>query len=205
MVERVSLPDSDIAIEGQFEPPILSRLSAEDQVFVMAFVQVHGSIKEMERIFGISYPTVKNRLDAIAEQLPLIETVTRTTESASTPALKSPIGGGTRQPGTRRDRRRRGTAEALLMLPPMFLRLRVQGDKRRIRLWIPLIVLWPLVVVVVLLGTPVALLIAARSGHRARSRSVLLAGPLLLYVLTSLRGLRCDVVSGEDRVFISID
>ena len=92
------------------------------------------------------------------------------------------------------------------MLPPMFLRLRVQGDKHRIRLWIPLIVLWPLVVVVVLLGTPiVALLVAARSGHRARSRSVLLAGPLLLYVLASLRGLRCDVVSGEDRVFISID
>ncbi|MYK38757.1 MAG: DUF2089 domain-containing protein [Gemmatimonadetes bacterium] len=85
VVERVSLPDSDIAIEGQFEPPVLARLSAEDQVFVMAFVQVHGSIKEMERIFGISYPTVKNRLDAIAEQLPLIETVTQTTESASTP------------------------------------------------------------------------------------------------------------------------
>ena len=91
------------------------------------------------------------------------------------------------------------------MLPPMFLRLRVQNDKRRIRLWIPLIVLWPLVFVVVLLGTPVALLVAARSGQRARSRSVLLAGPLLLYVLASLRGLRCNVVSGEDRVFISID
>lgn len=91
------------------------------------------------------------------------------------------------------------------MLPPMFLRLRVQGDKRRIRLWIPLIVLWPVIAVVVLLGTPVAILVAARWGHRARSRSVLLAGPLLLYVLASLRGLRCDVVSGEDRVFISID
>ena len=83
MVERVSLPDSDIAIEGQFEPPVLARLSAEDQVFVMTFVQVHGSIKEMERIFGISYPTVKNRLDAIAKQLPLVETVQK--ESASTP------------------------------------------------------------------------------------------------------------------------
>lgn len=92
------------------------------------------------------------------------------------------------------------------MLPPVFLRVRVQGDKRRIRLWIPLIVLWPLIVVVVLLGTPVALLVvASRSCHRARSRSVLLAGPLLLYVLASLRGLRCNVVSGEDRVFISID
>lgn len=91
------------------------------------------------------------------------------------------------------------------MLPPMFLRVRVQGDKRRIRLWIPVIVLWPVIAVVVLLGTPVAVLIAARSGHRPRSRSVLLAGPLLLYVLASLRGLRCDVTSGEDRVFISID
>ncbi len=84
-MERVSLPDSDIAIEGQFELPILARLSAEDQVFAMAFVQVHGSIKEMERIFGISYPTVKNRLNAIAEQLQFVETVPRTTESASPP------------------------------------------------------------------------------------------------------------------------
>ena len=32
----------------------------------------------------------------------------------------------------------------------------MQNDKRRIRLWIPLIVLWPVVVVAVLLGTPVA-------------------------------------------------
>ena len=91
------------------------------------------------------------------------------------------------------------------MLPPMFLRVRVQGDKRRIRLWIPLIVLWPVILVVVLLGMPVAVLVASRSGHRARSRSMLLAGPLLLYVLASLRGLRFDVASGEDRVFISID
>ena len=65
-MERVLLPDGDITIEGQFEPPVVARLSAEDQVFVMAFVQVHGSIKEMERIFGISYPTVKKRLDSIS-------------------------------------------------------------------------------------------------------------------------------------------
>ena len=88
------------------------------------------------------------------------------------------------------------------MRPPVLLRVRIEDDKRRLRLWIPLIVLWPLVVVVVLLGTPV---VALRSGHCARVRSVLLAGPLLLYALASLRGLRCNVVSGADRVFISID
>ncbi len=85
MVERVLLADSDIAIEGQFEPPVLARLAAEDQVFVMAFIQVHGSIKEMERIFGISYPTVKNRLNSISEQFQLVETVHRAAGPARTP------------------------------------------------------------------------------------------------------------------------
>ena len=72
-VERVRLADSDIVIEGSFELPTLARLPAEDQVFVMAFVRSHGSIKEMERVFGISYPTVKNRLDRLARQLEFVE------------------------------------------------------------------------------------------------------------------------------------
>ncbi len=73
-VERVRLIDSDIAIEGSFELPPLARLSADDQVFVMAFIRAHGSIKEMEQVFGISYPTVKNRLNRIAEHFPFVET-----------------------------------------------------------------------------------------------------------------------------------
>jgi hypothetical protein len=39
----------------------------------MAFVSSHGSIKDMERLFGISYPTVKNRLDKLASQLEMVE------------------------------------------------------------------------------------------------------------------------------------
>src|SRR5262249_20139319 len=64
-IERVRLPDSDIALEGRFELPPLARLSAEDQVFVAAFVRCHGSIKQMEKFFGVSYPTIKNRLNRI--------------------------------------------------------------------------------------------------------------------------------------------
>jgi len=73
-VERVRLVDSDIAIEGSFDLPPLARLTVEDQVFVIAFVCSDGSIKEMEKVFGISYPTVKNRLNRIAEQLEFVET-----------------------------------------------------------------------------------------------------------------------------------
>ncbi|KTB47962.1 DUF2089 domain-containing protein [Dehalogenimonas alkenigignens] len=73
VVERVRLAESGIAIEGEFAPPVLATLSAEDQVFIMAFIGAHGSIKDMERLFGISYPTVKNRLDKLANRLKMVE------------------------------------------------------------------------------------------------------------------------------------
>jgi hypothetical protein len=74
VVERVRLTGSGVAIEGEFEPPQLALLSGEDQVFVTAFVRCHGSIKEMERTFGVSYPTIKARLHRIAERLDFVET-----------------------------------------------------------------------------------------------------------------------------------
>ena len=77
-VERVRLSESGIAIEGEFTLPALAQLSAEDQVFVMAFVGCHGSLKDMERIFGISYPTVKNRLDKLADKLKMVESIPQT-------------------------------------------------------------------------------------------------------------------------------
>ena len=79
-VERVRVVDSGVAIEGSFAPPPLASLSAEDQVFVMAFIRCHGSIKEMEEMFGISYPTVKNRLNRIARQFEFGEIVKITAE-----------------------------------------------------------------------------------------------------------------------------
>ena len=42
-------------------------------MFVSEFVRSHGSIKDMEKAFGISYPTVKNRLNRIIDQLQLVE------------------------------------------------------------------------------------------------------------------------------------
>jgi hypothetical protein len=72
-VERVRLVENDVAIEGRFELPPLGRLAAEDQIFVAAFVRCHGSIKQMEKFFGVSYPTIKNRLNRIGAQMPFAE------------------------------------------------------------------------------------------------------------------------------------
>jgi hypothetical protein len=83
VVERVRLVDKDIAIEGRFALPELARLSADDQVFVAAFVRGHGSIKEMEQVFGVSYPTIKARLNRISASLSFLDTTAPATGDAS--------------------------------------------------------------------------------------------------------------------------
>ena len=72
-VTSVRMQDTGITIQGDFEIPLLAGLRHEDQAFVGEFVRCHGSIKYMEKVFGISYPTVKNRLNRIAQQLRLVE------------------------------------------------------------------------------------------------------------------------------------
>jgi len=74
IVERVRLADRDIAIEGAFELPQLARLTLEDQIFIAAFLKSHGSIKDMEQVFGVSYPTIKARLNRIAAALEFVDT-----------------------------------------------------------------------------------------------------------------------------------
>ncbi|MGD0731253.1 MAG: DUF2089 domain-containing protein [Terracidiphilus sp.] len=74
VVERVRLTEKQISIEGEFALPPLARLTLEDQVFTIAFLRSHGSIKEMEQTFGVSYPTIKARLNRIAGQLQFVET-----------------------------------------------------------------------------------------------------------------------------------
>ena len=70
---RARLVEQDVVVEGPFELPPLARLSSEDQTFVAAFVRCHGSIKQMEQLFGVSYPTIKNRLNRIGALLPFVE------------------------------------------------------------------------------------------------------------------------------------
>jgi hypothetical protein len=59
-------------IQGQYELPSLARLSADDQAFILEFIKASGSLKEMARLLGLSYPTVRNRLDEIIERIKFV-------------------------------------------------------------------------------------------------------------------------------------
>jgi hypothetical protein len=72
-IERVKIIESGIAIDGNFELPPLAQLSMDDQIFVAAFVKSHGSIKDMEELYGVSYPSIKNRLNRISKAFDFID------------------------------------------------------------------------------------------------------------------------------------
>ena len=74
VVKRMRCQGCQTEVEGSFSLPVLVSLSRDDQEFVLSFVKASGSLKEMAKILGVSYPTVRNRLDKIIERLKQSET-----------------------------------------------------------------------------------------------------------------------------------
>lgn len=68
-VTRLSCPSCETTIEGRFETCRFCQLPLEQREFIETFIRCRGNIKEVERELGISYPTVRNRLDAVIQAL----------------------------------------------------------------------------------------------------------------------------------------
>jgi hypothetical protein len=60
-------------VQGKYQPDLFSRLEPNDFDFVVLFVKTKGNIKEMERELGISYWTIRSKLNEIVAQLGLGE------------------------------------------------------------------------------------------------------------------------------------
>ena len=58
-----------VTLRGDFILCDFCRINSEQRAFLKNFVAVGGSIKDMEGILGISYPTVKKRLAELADAL----------------------------------------------------------------------------------------------------------------------------------------
>ena len=72
-VTKIECLDCSTQFTGQFEIPSLLKLSAEDLQFVFDLVKCSGSLKEMGAIQGVSYPTLRNKLNALIDALANID------------------------------------------------------------------------------------------------------------------------------------
>ena len=68
-VKAMHCAHCDTNVEGDYTQPALMRMSKDDQDFIVDFVLCSGSLKEMAQKMGLSYPTVRNRLDDLIDSL----------------------------------------------------------------------------------------------------------------------------------------
>lgn len=68
-VEKVKCTSCQMSLEGSFFTSPLLNLSAQHQEFIEMFVLSSGSLKEMAKRLGVSYPTVRARLNEIIANL----------------------------------------------------------------------------------------------------------------------------------------
>jgi hypothetical protein len=83
------------SIEGEFPGNIFSQLSDDDRLFALVFLQTEGNMKDVERVMGISYPTIKARLKKLNRSLG---------SHHRTPAAAMDASPGQSKPGTAEER-----------------------------------------------------------------------------------------------------
>lgn len=68
-VTRLCCYKCSTVIEGRFRPCEFCNLPSDELEFIKTFIKCRGSIKEVEKELGISYPTVRSKLDAVIKDL----------------------------------------------------------------------------------------------------------------------------------------
>lgn len=69
LVKQLHCERCETEVSGLYSLPLLSRLSDEDQKFILDFVKASGSLKIMAQNMKLSYPTVRNLLDDIISKI----------------------------------------------------------------------------------------------------------------------------------------
>jgi hypothetical protein len=70
-VSELTSAKSEVVIRGKFALPEQDELSEEMRDFLVVFLRARGVISTMEKELGISYPTVRNKIDALLEAMKL--------------------------------------------------------------------------------------------------------------------------------------
>ena len=68
-ITKLTCEACGLSHEGDFFTPRLARLAPDEQRFVELFVLASGSLKQMAELQGVSYPTVRGRLDRLIDKL----------------------------------------------------------------------------------------------------------------------------------------
>ena len=69
IITECKCPACQLQMRGEFQSGQLSTLSDDELTFIKVFLSARGNLTEVERVLGISYPTIRNKLDEINNSL----------------------------------------------------------------------------------------------------------------------------------------
>ncbi|MBD3285964.1 DUF2089 family protein [candidate division WOR-3 bacterium] len=71
-ISELSCRECEVKIQGDFDIPLFSRLDDKEREFIVLFLRSRGSLRDVQRQLALSYPTVRNRLDALLAKMGII-------------------------------------------------------------------------------------------------------------------------------------
>jgi hypothetical protein len=69
VINECQCTECRLQIRGEFRLGQFFTLSEEELTFIRVFLAARGNLSEVERVLGISYPTIRNKLDEINNAL----------------------------------------------------------------------------------------------------------------------------------------
>ena len=89
-----------------------------------------------------------------------------------------------------------------MIYPPSTIRLRISDEGRRFGIWLPLILIWPVILALAIAVVPIIFLAVVVLWPLGWGRPLLLGGPVMFRIFCSLRGLEVNVQDGSQRVYV---
>ncbi|GIL15424.1 MAG: hypothetical protein BroJett039_05970 [Chloroflexota bacterium] len=93
-ITEIQCSNCHLKMQGEFKPGLFSSLSDDQLTFVRAFLRVRGNLSEMEKVLGVSYPTIRNKLDEINQTLDRADQAPAVVESNPRTAILNQLAAG---------------------------------------------------------------------------------------------------------------
>jgi len=75
IISECKCENCNLVLRGEFRPDSFATLSGDQLTFVRVFLRARGNLSEVEKVLGVSYPTIRNKLDEINSALDRVETL----------------------------------------------------------------------------------------------------------------------------------
>lgn len=86
VISEIKCANCHLTMQGEFKPGLFSTLSEDQLTFVRAFLRVRGNLSEMEKVLGVSYPTIRNKLEEVNKALDSAEALERVEQRTPAPS-----------------------------------------------------------------------------------------------------------------------